>query len=454
MWPVEVFVPTWAAAPVVARLRELGALVTVCPRMAADPPGDPCVHRFREAVAAGAIPFAVQGPENALCLDTGRSIGFEVIEAMGHFIDRVFVQVGGGALATCLALAAADEGIHPSLHTVQTQGCAPLERAWRRAQSLGVGAAPRRWDECMWPWETEPHSAADGILDDETYDWVGAVQGMAASGGAPVVVTEAQVLEAHELGRRLTGIDVSATGTAGLAGLLAIRDQVADDERVVVLFTGRERGEGSAGGAVASTPMSDLVVPPIRGFEGAGTDNRMEVYNRLLRNRIVVLGTDVNDDVANLLVAQLLYLDAEDPTKDIWLYINSPGGSVTAGMAIYDTMQFLTCDVATICMGLAASMGQFLLCAGAAGKRYSLPHARIMMHQPLGGLRGQAADIAIQAEQMAFTKRLLAERIAHHTGQTAEQVITDSDRDRWFSAEQAKDYGMIDHVIVKRGEIR
>ena len=159
---------------------------------------------------------------------------------MGHFIDRVFVQVGGGALATCLAQAAADEGIHPCLHTVQTQGCAPLERAWRRAQSLGVGAAPGRWDECMWPWESEPRSAADGILDDETYDWVGAVQGMAASGGTPVVVTEAQVLEAHEMGRRLTGIDVSATGTAGLAGLLAIRDQVADDERVVVLFTGRE----------------------------------------------------------------------------------------------------------------------------------------------------------------------------------------------------------------------
>jgi threonine synthase len=240
-WPVEVFVPPWAAAPVVARLRELGAGVTVCPRVPDDPPGDPCVHRFREAVAAGAIPFAVQGPENTLCLDTGRSIGFEVIEAMGHFIDRVFVQVGGGALATCLALAAADEGIHPCLHTVQTQGCAPLERAWRQAQSLGVGAAPKRWDECMWPWEAEPRSAADGILDDETYDWVGAVQGMAASGGAPVVVTEAQVLEANELGRRLTGIDVSATGTAGLAGLLAIRDEVADDERVVVLFTGREQ---------------------------------------------------------------------------------------------------------------------------------------------------------------------------------------------------------------------
>jgi ATP-dependent Clp protease protease subunit len=200
--------------------------------------------------------------------------------------------------------------------------------------------------------------------------------------------------------------------------------------------------------------MSDVVVPPLRAFEGSYPDTRLEIYNRLLRNRIVVLGTDVNDDVANLLVAQLLYLDAEDPNKDIWLYINSPGGSVTAGMAIYDTMQFVSCDVATICMGLAASMGQFLLCAGAKGKRYSLPHARIMMHQPLGGLRGQAADIAIQAEQMAYTKRLLAERIAYHTGQTPEQIIADSDRDRWFSAEQAKEYGIIDHVIVKRGEIR
>jgi threonine dehydratase len=176
-----------------------------------------------------------------LCLDTGRSIGFEVIEAMGHFVDRVFVQVGGGALATCMAQAAADEGIHPKLHAVQTDGCAPLERAWQRARSFGWANAPTRWNECMWPWETEPHSAADGILDDETYDWIGVVQGMAASGGSPVVVSEAQVLAAHELGRRHTGIDVSATGTAGLAGLLAIREQVADDERVVVLFTGRQR---------------------------------------------------------------------------------------------------------------------------------------------------------------------------------------------------------------------
>ena len=165
------------------------------------------------------------------------------------------------------------------------------------------------------------------------------------------------------------------------------------------------------------------------------------------------LGTDVNDDIANYITAQLLYLEGEDTEKDIWLYINSPGGSVTSGMAIYDTMQFITPDVGTICMGLGASMGQFLLCAGAPGKRYALPHARIMMHQPSGGVRGQAADIAIQAEQHAYVKSLLAERIATHTGQSVEQVEADSDRDRWFTAEEAKQYGIIDHVIVKRGEM-
>jgi ATP-dependent Clp protease protease subunit len=149
----------------------------------------------------------------------------------------------------------------------------------------------------------------------------------------------------------------------------------------------------------------------------------------------------------------MLYLEGEDPDADIWLYINSPGGSVTAGMAIYDTMQFVRPAVGTICMGLAASMGQFLLCAGAPGKRFALPHARVMMHQPSGGLRGQAADIAIQAEQMLYIKRLMAERIASHTGQTVEQVELDSDRDRWFTAEQAKDYGIIDSVILRRGEM-
>jgi len=146
-------------------------------------------------------------------------------------------------------------------------------------------------------------------------------------------------------------------------------------------------------------------------------------------------------------------LESEDPARDIWLYINSPGGSVTAGMAIYDTMQFVSCDIATICVGMAASMGQFLLCAGAPGKRYALPHAEIMMHQPLGGVRGQAADIAIQAEHMARTKRTLFERMSVHTGQPYEKLVADADRDRWFSPEEAKDYGIIDSVIVKRGEI-
>jgi ATP-dependent Clp protease protease subunit len=178
-----------------------------------------------------------------------------------------------------------------------------------------------------------------------------------------------------------------------------------------------------------------------------------DIFRMLLKDRIVVLGSDVNDAVANQLVAQLLYLEGEDPERDIWLYINSPGGSVTAGMAIYDTMQFVAPDVGTICMGLAASMGQFLLTAGAAGKRYTLPHARIMMHQPLGGIQGQASDIAIQAEQMAYIKRLMAERTAHHTGQDVEQIEADSERDRWFTAEQAKAYGIVDNVIVRRGEL-
>jgi ATP-dependent Clp protease protease subunit len=167
-----------------------------------------------------------------------------------------------------------------------------------------------------------------------------------------------------------------------------------------------------------------------------------------------MLGTDVNDDVANSLCAQLLYLEAEDPNSDIWLYINSPGGSVTAGMAIYDTMQFVSCDVATVCLGMAASMGQFLLTAGAPGKRYTLPNARVMMHQPLAGLRGQATDIAIQAEQLRYTKKRMAELIAQHSGQPIEKIQADSERDRWFTAEEAKDYGLCDHVIVKRGELR
>jgi ATP-dependent Clp protease, protease subunit len=195
----------------------------------------------------------------------------------------------------------------------------------------------------------------------------------------------------------------------------------------------------------------DIVVPPVMASNAF--DGRAEIFNRLLKDRIVFLGTDVNDDVANFISAQMLYLEGEDEAKDIWLYINSPGGSVTAGMAIYDTMQFVTPDVATICMGLGASMGQFLLCAGAPGKRYALKHSRILMHQPLGGVQGQAADIAIQAEQMAYTKKQMAELISFHTGQDVETIQQDSERDRWFTADQAKDYGIIDHVIVKRGEM-
>ena len=189
-------------------------------------------------------------------------------------------------------------------------------------------------------------------------------------------------------------------------------------------------------------------------LDGQFLDRSGDIYARLLKERIVFLGTQVDDTVANLICAQLLLLESEDPDRDVFLYINSPGGSVSSGLAIYDTMQYVQCDVATVCLGMAASMGQFLLCAGAPGKRFALPHARILMHQPSGGVQGQAADIAIQAEQMVYTKRTLAERIAHHTGQTVDQITLDSDRDRWFTAEEAKDYGIIDHVIVKRGEMR
>ena len=190
---------------------------------------------------------------------------------------------------------------------------------------------------------------------------------------------------------------------------------------------------------------AELVPPAMRGSEAMGLD--AQVFNRLLKERIIFLGTAVMDDMANAICAQLLLLAAEDPDRDINLYINSPGGSVSAGMAIYDTMQFVNNDVATYGLGLAASMGQFLLAAGTKGKRYALPHARIMMHQPSGGIGGTAADIAIQAEQMLYTKRIMQERIAFHTGQTVEQIEADSDRDRWFSAEEAKDYGFVDHVV-------
>jgi threonine dehydratase len=266
-WPITVFVPPWASTTVTDTLEGLGALVQECPRLDGDPPGDPCIHRFRETVVAGAIPFSVQGPENALCLDGGRTIGWEMTESIGHFMDRVFVQVGGGALAACVGSALRTAGIHPAVHAVQTAACAPLARAWERAGALvgGRATAPANWRDCMWPWEADDdvggaatdaarsvaarpsaHSAAarslaDGILDDETYDWLGVLDAMSGSGGSPVVVGEDLVERAHVLAQRTTRIEASATGTAGLAGLLAMREQIADDERVAVIFSGVHR---------------------------------------------------------------------------------------------------------------------------------------------------------------------------------------------------------------------
>ena len=178
-----------------------------------------------------------------------------------------------------------------------------------------------------------------------------------------------------------------------------------------------------------------------------------QVYNRLLRERIIFLAGEVRDDMANAICAQILLLAAEDSNKDIYLYVNSPGGSVTAGMAIYDTMQYVKNDIATVGMGIAASMGQCLLTAGAPGKRYATPNARILMHQPLGGIGGTATDIRIQAEQMAITKRTMAEINAKHTGQTLEKILIDSDRDNWFNAEDAKAYGFIDHIATSDGQV-
>src|ERR1700689_665262 len=177
------------------------------------------------------------------------------------------------------------------------------------------------------------------------------------------------------------------------------------------------------------------------------------LFQRLLRHRIIFLGQQVDDDLANRICAELVLLAAEDPRRDISIYINSPGGSVSAGLAIYDMMQYVPNDISTYAMGMAASMGQFLLCAGTAGKRYAMPHAQVMLHQPHGGIGGTASDIRIQAEQILYVKRILAERTAMHTGQSVEQVERDSDRDRWFTADQAKEYGFIDHVVRSADEV-
>lgn len=203
--------------------------------------------------------------------------------------------------------------------------------------------------------------------------------------------------------------------------------------------------------AASSNPFAapDAVIPMVVEQSGRG-ERAFDIYSRLLRERIIFLGDQVTDALADLLVAQLLFLDAEDPERDIQLYINSPGGSVTAGMAIYDTMQQVRPDVVTICYGLAASMGAFLLAGGAKGKRLSLPSSRIMIHQPLGGAQGQAVDIEIQAKEILYHKRTINELLAYHTGQPIEKIETDTERDFFMSAEEAKAYGLIDQVVSRQ----
>jgi ATP-dependent Clp protease, protease subunit len=198
--------------------------------------------------------------------------------------------------------------------------------------------------------------------------------------------------------------------------------------------------------------MNNFLVPMVVEQTGRG-ERGYDIYSRLLVDRIVFLGTPVDDMVANLIIAQMLFLQMSDPKKDIHLYINSPGGSVTAGMAIYDTVQFLTCDVNTYCIGQAASMGAMLLTAGTKGKRFALPNARIMIHQPWGGAQGQASDIEIQANEIRRLKDRLNELLAHHTGQPLERIVKDTDRDRFMSAEEARVYGLVDQVVVSRKEI-
>ena len=242
-WPLEVYVPGWASPGVMALLESLGASINVCERREGDPPGDPAVLRFRDAVDAGALPFSVQGPENGMCLDGGRTLGWELADAVGTAggparLDRMVVQVGGGALATCVGWAV---GPSVRLDTVQADGCAPLARAWWRAKDAGMAAAeiPHRWSHLMTAWE-RPESLADGILDDETYDWLGAFEVMTASGGQPLVAPEEAIVRAAEVGAS-SGIPVSATGAAALAGLLVREGKPAAGEQVAVVFSGVTR---------------------------------------------------------------------------------------------------------------------------------------------------------------------------------------------------------------------
>lgn len=198
--------------------------------------------------------------------------------------------------------------------------------------------------------------------------------------------------------------------------------------------------------------MNNLV--PVVIEQSARGERSFDIYSRLLRERIIFLVGEVNDQTANVIVAQLMFLEAEDPDKDISFYINSPGGSVTAGMSIYDTMNFIKCDVSTICIGQACSMGSFLLSAGTKGKRYALPNSRVMIHQPLGGFRGQASDIEIHAKNILFMKRQLNEMLAKHSGRTIEEIERDTDRDNFMTSQEALDYGLIDQVYTSRAEIK
>ena len=200
-------------------------------------------------------------------------------------------------------------------------------------------------------------------------------------------------------------------------------------------------------------PSANYIPNPIVIEQTPRGERQYDIYSRLLLDRIIFLGTDVNDTVANLLVAQLFFLESSDPDKDIHFYINSPGGSVTAGFAIYDVMQYIKSDVSTYCLGMAASFGAFLLAAGAPGKRYSLPHSRIMIHQPHGGARGQASDIEIQAREILYLKDRINALLANHTGRSVEQIRKDTDRDNYLSAKEALEYGLIDKVVEKKASV-
>ena len=242
-WPIDVFIPEWAGGVVVETLTALGARINRCARQSQDPPGDPTVLRFREAVNTGSIPFSVQGPENALCLDGGRTIGWEMAQQFAQeniaSLDAVFVQVGGGAFAASVSRGLSEAGINAPLVAVQTEGCAPLSRAWNTAQSDANPA--QHWTKHMWAWENEPISLADGILDDETYDWVADVAQIQRTGGKVVVASESQVVEASGVAPQTTSIDASPTGTAGVAGLLSIRAELSNTARVAVVLSGVRR---------------------------------------------------------------------------------------------------------------------------------------------------------------------------------------------------------------------